>query len=140
MIVSGLPTRNGDLHAGEICTTALDLIYAVGNFKIAHLPDTGLHLRAGIHTGMVVSGVVGLKMPRYCLFGDTVSSASKMESSGSRKYNLHSFSFLSNTINHVTFSFKHCNEVLFVFVGLKFFKRAFGLKVMTFEVKDDFYF
>ncbi|XP_002168100.2 uncharacterized protein LOC100197876 isoform X1 [Hydra vulgaris] len=83
MIVSGLPNRNGDLHAGEICTTALDLMYAVGNFKIAHLPDTGLHLRAGIHTGMVVSGVVGLKMPRYCLFGDTVASASKMESSGS---------------------------------------------------------
>lgn len=82
MVVSGLPEKNGNQHAREIARMSLALLSGVKKFKIQHRPNEPLKLRIGIHSGPVVAGVVGSKMPRYCLFGDTVNTASRMESTG----------------------------------------------------------
>lgn len=51
MVVSGLPERNGDKHVDEIAKMALDLVAAVRQVCIPHMPNERLQLRAGIHTG-----------------------------------------------------------------------------------------
>lgn len=82
MVASGLPNRNGDRHAVDIAHMALDILSFVGTYQLEHLPGIPLWIRIGVHSGPCAAGVVGNKMPRYCLFGDTVNTASRMESTG----------------------------------------------------------
>ncbi|XP_051882465.1 retinal guanylyl cyclase 2 [Pristis pectinata] len=82
MVASGLPKRNGNKHAAEIANMSLHLLSSVGSFKMRHMPEVPIKIRIGIHSGPCVAGVVGLTMPRYCLFGDTINTASRMESTG----------------------------------------------------------
>uniref|UniRef100_A0A3B4AL70 Guanylate cyclase n=1 Tax=Periophthalmus magnuspinnatus TaxID=409849 RepID=A0A3B4AL70_9GOBI len=87
MVASGLPISNGNKHAIEICTMALHFLNAIKDFKIRHMPNERLAIRVGIHSP-VVAGVVGTTMPRYCLFGDTVNMASRMESNSLLKIHI----------------------------------------------------
>ncbi|XP_064419191.1 guanylate cyclase 2G [Latimeria chalumnae] len=80
MVASGIPISNGVRHVEEIATMSLHFLSAMLSFRIGHLPSEKLKLRVGLNTGPVVAGVVGNTMPRYCLFGDTVNVASRMES------------------------------------------------------------
>jgi class 3 adenylate cyclase len=79
MVVAGLPTPRKD-HADAIAQMALDMQQAI--VKVNAEMGEAFRLRIGINSGPVVAGVIGLKKFSYDLWGDTVNTASRMESQG----------------------------------------------------------
>jgi class 3 adenylate cyclase len=79
MVVAGVPSRRPD-HAQAIAAMALEMR---DSLRVPELPGgQQLAMRIGIHSGPVVAGVIGKRKLLYDLWGDTVNTASRMESHG----------------------------------------------------------
>ncbi|GAU88898.1 hypothetical protein RvY_01515-2 [Ramazzottius varieornatus] len=85
IVVSGCPVIVED-HALAIANLALDLVDRCERIDDVTDATRALKTTIGIHSGEIVAGIIGSRMPRYCLFGDTINLTSRTAAYGKRGF------------------------------------------------------
>ena len=79
MLAGGVPDYQED-HAKRVANVGLEMLQKLEQFNLEE--NAHFQIRIGIHTGPLVAGVIGTKKYIYDIWGDTVNTASRMESTG----------------------------------------------------------
>ncbi|CAN5618530.1 hypothetical protein BH23CHL8_BH23CHL8_21110 [soil metagenome] len=78
MVVSGITAQGGRVE--HVADMALDMLKSIAGYRTG--TGTQLQIRVGLHVGPAVGGIIGLKRFIYDFWGDTVNTASRLESHG----------------------------------------------------------
>ena len=76
----------GTKHLSEIALMSIDLLNFSSSIEVPKSYGTHLQIRIGLHTGPVLAGVVGYKIPRYCILGNTVNTTNYLMTTGNGTY------------------------------------------------------